>query len=409
MVVSGLELPSMSRVLFIVENDYFPLDARVNNECLTLSDIYACYVLAPRQAGQRFCENLKAGRCYRYPHFEANSLKYIMLEYVIAAFWIGLLAPVVTLIHRIRVIHVANPPDFVIPLLSWLKLFGIKIVFDVHDLSVETFKGKAASRSVIGRHIAAALDVLDSLSIRIADLVVVTNGSIKERVQMKTRAVPVEVVRNSNPTRFRSLEQVGKRQRNGVLNIGYFGFMADDEAAGLSNVFSVAEVLARGPMPYQFSMVGDGPGLSRLKRAVQDRQLDRYFRFFGYVRLPDAFDLVKDFDFGLVTLADFSKNHLHTAMKIMDYMCCAVPVCSLRLKEQMNSTQNIGIHEETFEQIGTRMLDVFQKQAEYEALRQRTLTHFNKALSWELQRQNLLSAYRGLLNIDRPKPLALGR
>ncbi len=399
----------MSRVLFIVENDYFPLDARVNNECLTLSDICACYVLAPRQAGQTFCENLKAGRCYRYPHFEAKSLKYILLEYVIAAFWIGLLAPVIALIHRIRVIHVANPPDFVIPLLSWLKLFGIKIVFDVHDLSVETFKGKAASRSVIGRHIAAALDVLDSLSIRIADLVVVTNGSIKERVQMKTRAVPVEVVRNSNPTQFRSLEEVGKRQRNGVLNIGYFGFMADDEAAGLSNVFSVAEVLARGPMPYQFSMVGDGPGLRHLKRAVQDRQLDRYFRFFGYVRLPDAFDLVKDFDFGLVTLADFSKNHLHTAMKIMDYMCCAVPVCSLRLKEQMNSTQNIGIHEETFEQIGTRMLDVFQKQAEYEALRQRTLTHFNKALSWELQRQNLLSAYRGLLNIDRPKPLALGR
>jgi glycosyltransferase involved in cell wall biosynthesis len=309
------------------------------------------------------------------------------------------------LIHRIKVIHVANPPDFIIPLLSWLKVFGTKIVFDVHDLSVETFNGKSASRSVIGRGLAAVLNGFESLSIRMADLVVVTNSSIKDHVVGKKSKVDVHVVRNSNAIRFRSLAEVGKRRRNGPLNVGYFGVVADDEAAGLNNFFPMAEIFARGPLPYQFSIVGDGPGLSSLKKAVRERQLDSYFRFFGYVGLPDAFDLIKNFDFGLVTWGYLPKNHLHTAMKIMDYMCCAVPVCSLFLKEQVKSTQNIGIHGDTFDQVAARMLDVFQKRAEYESLRQKTLSHFNEKLSWELQSQKLMHAYTSLLNTSRPSTL----
>jgi hypothetical protein len=86
-------------------------------------------------------------------------------------------------------------------------------------------------------------------------------------------------------------------------------------------------------------------------------------------------------------------------------MCCAVPVCSLSLKEQVNSTQNIGIHGDTFDQVAARILDVFQKQADYESLRQKTLSHFNKRLSWELQSQKLIHAYTSLLNSSRPSTL----
>ena len=392
----------MSRLLFVLENDYFPRDARVYNECLTLARDFQCYVLAPRQRGQKFSENVQSVKCYRYPHFEAKSLRYIFLEYLVAAVCIGSLVPLLTLIHRIRIVHVANPPDFIIPLVSWLKLFGTKLIFDVHDLSVETFKGKAASRSAIGRRLAGALNALESFSIRLANVVVVTNSSIKDHVVEKSKAVPVYVVRNSNPVKFRSVAEVDKRPREGVLNVGYFGVISGDEASGLDHFFPVAEVFSQGPLRYQFSIVGDGPGLPYLKRAVRERQLDAHFRFFGYVRLPDAFDLIKNFDFGLVTLGNVTKNHLHTAMKIMDYMCCAVPVCSLRLKEQLRSTQGIGIHADTFDQIAIDMADIFQRQAEYEALRQKTLSHFNSVLSWELQRQELLNAYDSLLNMRRP-------
>lgn len=385
-----------NRVLFVVENDYYPHDMRVFNECTSLSSTYSCYVLAPRKKGQTLIETSQSVTCFRFPHFEAQSLALIPFEYAIAAFWIGLLVPLITIVYRIKAIHVANPPDFIIPLVWWLKLLGVRFVFDVHDLSVETFKGKRVSRAGIGRALVGALWALECLSIRLADLVIATNLSIKEYVHSESRGKPISVVRNSNPVLFRSVEEIGKRPPDGVINVGYFGALANDEAAGLDNFCLLAEALDRVQVDFRFSIVGDGPGLSYLQNTVRRREIGRRFRFHGYVQIPEAFTLIRDFDFGVVTWGNLPKNHLHTAMKVMDYMCCAVPVCSIRLKEQLYSTGGIGIHEETFEGIGRRMAEVYRSEERYELLRRRTLTHFNEVLCWERQSSNLRRAYEDL-------------
>jgi glycosyltransferase involved in cell wall biosynthesis len=385
------------RVLFVVENDYYPRDMRVYNECTALSGIYSCYVLAPRRQGQKLIERIESVTCFRFPHFEAHSLKLILLEYSIAVLWIALLVPLICLLRRIKVVHVANPPDFIIPAIAWLKIFGIRITFDVHDLSVETFRGKRASRSAIGRLLVSALDTLESWSILIADLIVTTNSSIQEYVTQKSRSKTIYVVRNSNPILFENLREVNKREGDGVINIGYFGVLADDEAAGLDHFFSIAEVLDRHSVPFRFSIVGDGPGLRYLRRIAKQKQLENRFRFFGFVEIPEAFELIKNFDFGLVTWGYLAKNHLHTAMKIMDYMCCGVPVCSLLLKEQVTSTQGIGIQRNTFEEVAEDIVRIYASTNEYQTLREATLSHFNSTLAWEFQERALISAYSLLL------------
>lgn len=229
-----------------------------------------------------------------------------------------------------------------------------------------------------------------------ADVVVATNSSIKEHVINKNSRKAVYVVRNSNPVRFNCLEEVGKRSRDGTLNIGYFGVLANDEAAGLDHLFHMAEVLNRQSVSWMFSIVGDGPGLRYLRSVARQKHLEDRFRFFGYVNIPEAFALIKDFDFGLVTWGYLPKNHMHTAMKIMDYMCCAVPVCSLRLKEQLISTQGIGVHRDSFEEIAEELARLHRALDEYETLRRATLAHFNGRLAWELQERTLCNAYAAL-------------
>ena len=384
-------------VLFVLENDYFPRDTRVYNECVTLSAVYSCYVLAPRQQGEKFIETIQSIRCIRYPHFESSSLRLIVLEYAMAAIWIAVLAPVIAMVKRINVVHVANPPDFVIPIISWLKPFGKKLTFDVHDLSIETFKGKMASTTILGRALTPFLKALESLSIHLADLVITTNGSISDHVKRHNPLKRIHVVRNSNPVLFNSTSEIHKSERAGVINIGYFGVLADDQAAGLDNFVIIATALANLNIRFKFSIVGSGPGLRSLKDKIAECGMEERFDLRGFVRLPQAFEIIKDFDFGLVTWGYLPKNHLHTAMKVMDYMCCAVPVCSLRLKEQVTSTQGIGIHANTFEDIAQQIADIYSKVDDYEDLRDRTLRHFNKVLSWELQKGNLLNAYSSLL------------
>ena len=40
---------------------------------------------------------------------------------------------------RIHIVHVANPPDIFWPLALYVRLFGIKFIFDEHDLSPEAY------------------------------------------------------------------------------------------------------------------------------------------------------------------------------------------------------------------------------------------------------------------------------
>jgi glycosyltransferase involved in cell wall biosynthesis len=176
--------------------------------------------------------------------------------------------------------------------------------------------------------------------------------------------------------------------------------LANDKAAGLENIVTVAETLASLGVPFRFSIVGSGPGESDLGRLIKRAGLESHFGFHGFVPIPQAYELIKDFDFGLVTWGDMPKNHLHTAMKVMDYMCCAVPVCSLLLKEQVRSTASIGIHAASFADIAKEIARLSSEPDEYEELRRRTLQHFNEELCWELQERKLLDAYRTLLDAE---------
>jgi glycosyltransferase involved in cell wall biosynthesis len=387
---------SPSGVLFVVENDYFPRDARVYNECRTVAESHRCYVLAPRGTGERFIERLDVATCYRFPHFEADSVRTLPLEYALAAFWMWLLTPFLILRHGIRVVHVANPPDFIIPLIAWTRWLGTRFIFDVHDLSVETFKGKGASRTRVGHALIKVLQLSADLSTRLADAIVTTNESIAKQVGRSEPHKKVLVVRNSNPIRYRSLEEVQKSASNGAINIGYFGVLANDEAAGLDNLVSIARRLQERKTTFRVEIVGSGPGLDYLRRAVERAGMEQSFVFHGYVGLPQAFELIKNFDFGVVSWGYLEKNHVHTAMKVMDYMCCAVPVCSLNLTEQLRSTGGIGVHADSFEVLADSMLEVYGDQARYQDLRSRTLERFNGRLSWEYQKQALMEAYVGL-------------
>jgi len=390
-------MKATARVLFVVENDYYPRDMRVYNECTSLSEIYSCYVLAPRQKGEALVEDVGSVRCFRYPHFEAKTLKGILFEYLNAAFWIAAFVPIIALTHRIAIIHVANPPDFIIPAISWLKLFRKKLIYDVHDLSVETFKGKSMDRSPIGAAALYLLRALESASIFVADVIVVTNTSIRDYVKAKSERKRTYVVRNSNRLRYRDVGQIDKAKRDGRMRIGYFGILADDEAAGLDNFFVIADALTGLKASFKFLIVGSGPGLEPLRRKVRLKHMEDKFEFHGFVPMPDAFGLIKDFDFGLVTWGYLPKNHVHTAMKVMDYMACGVPVGSLMLKEQLASTGQIGIHANTFEEMARQIVECYENPVEYEALRQHTLEHFNAVLAWELQERNLRGAYDHLL------------
>ena len=71
-------------------------------------------------------------------------------------------------------------------MIAWLKLLGTRIVFDAHDISTETLKGKMSTERSSLSLLLPLLEQFESLSIRVADLAIATNESILTRIRQKS-------------------------------------------------------------------------------------------------------------------------------------------------------------------------------------------------------------------------------
>lgn len=136
--------PTPGRILMIVENGNYPGDPRVATEARTLRDWgYAVTVIGPNDktvSNQRTIDGVKV---YQFPHihFFSGILGYA-LEYGSAALAIATLTAYVYITQGFDIVHVANPPDFIVPLVSIYKLFGKRIIFDQHDLTPELYAAR---------------------------------------------------------------------------------------------------------------------------------------------------------------------------------------------------------------------------------------------------------------------------
>lgn len=396
-------------VLFIIPNNYYPEDIRVYNESNTLSETtdYRCFVLTPRKKGEKYFEIINNIKCYRFPYYDASSIIGLFSEYFIVTFFLFFLSPYVVFRNKIKVIHLANPPDHLILLVYWLKLFNRKIIFDHHDLSLEVIKGKFKSKkSVIVQILVWGSSIFEWLSIKLADKVITSNNSIKEYDQRIEKKKKIIVVRNSSNVQYLSIKEIPKKRRD-YLHLGYFGVIGGDRAAGIENFVAIAKELLARNIKFQFTVIGDGAGLKPLKSLAEKNGLKDYFSFLGYVPLQQAFGLIINFDFGILPWPDIPKNHLLSAIKVMNYMCCGVPVCTLNLKEQLLSTSGIGIHTDTFEEMVDKIIKIKNNKNSYNALRTRTLNYFNTVLCWEKQEFFLLEAYKSLESKQKDKNIAM--
>ena len=134
-----------------------------------------------------------------------------------------------------------------------------------------------------------------------------------------------------------------------------------------------------------------------MKKLLKKDNLDSSFKFYGWLDIKSAFNEIIHFDFGILPWTVTKANNMHTSAKLMDYMCCAVPVCSLKLTEQMKTTDNIGIHVDSFKDMVDDIIKVYNDKKLYEELREKTLLRFNEDLCWEKQKTNLLYGYSEML------------
>ena len=334
------------RILIVVENLPVPFDRRVWAEATTLAAAgYTVSVICPKGKGyEADYELLEGVHVYRHPlPAEGNGALGYLQEYG-AALWHELrLALRVRRERGVDVLHGCNPPDLIF-LVAWaLRPFGVRYLFDHHDICPELYETKFGRRGTLWR----LMVLVERLTFRTAIVSIATNESYAEIARSRGGMAPEDVFVVRSGPKIEKLELRPPRpelKRGATYLIGYVGVIGQQE--GLDLLVAAADHLIRGMgrADVHFGIVGDGPARAEVEAEVRARGLADFFTFTG--RAPDdlLLDMLNTADVCVNPDRATPMNDLSTMNKILEYMTLKKPIVQFDLKEGRASAGEASLY-----------------------------------------------------------------
>lgn len=390
---------SGKRVLMLLENSLYPHDPRVLAEATTLTEAgYEVTVISPAYPGQRFYEVLNGVRAYRFP-FRTSGRGFLgyLWEYgysIVATFVVSL---IVFARHGFDVIHANNPPDLFVFIAAFYKLFGVRFVFDHHDLSPEMYEARFGRRAK--RRLYQLLVLFEKLSCRLADHVIATNESYKA-IEMERGGVPeqrITIVRNGpNLDRVRPVAPDPDLRRRGRTIIAYMGAMATQD--GVDYLLRAIWHLIHDLRRTDFFCVLIGPedvavGLEALttKLGLQD-----YVWRTGYIPHGDLLRYLSTADICVDPDPSNPFNDRCTMTKMMVYMALGQPIVAFDLPEHRFTAQHAALYVKPNDELefARALVELMDDPERRKAMGSFGRQRVESALTWSHSVPALLEVYR---------------
>ena len=397
------------RVLMLVENNPYPQDTRVRAEAEALRDAgYAVAVIGPAAKGQPWREVVNGVSVYRFPPpFEARGFWGYAWEFFYSTLAMFLLSLVAWRREGFDVVHAANPPETLVLIAAFYKLFGKRFIFDHHDLSPELYDANSGGKG--NRGVYRVLVWLEKLSCRLADHVIATNESYKE-MEMKRGRVPerrITIVRNGpDLDRFRPLEPVPALRPAGKTLIAYVGLIGPHD--GLDYLLRALKHLTDGLGRKDFFcvVIGRGEALERLEALKTELGLDDHVRFTGWISEADKLRYLCAADICVDPDPSNPFNDRSTMIKIAEYMALGKPVVAFALPENQFTAREAGLFVRANDEMefARSLMQLMDDPARRQAMGAFGRRRVEIELAWRHSAAHLLSAYRTVLPyVSRPE------
>ncbi len=393
-------MASAGKVLILVENLSVPFDRRVWQEATALLAAgWQVSVICPRMMDRRGFELLEGVAIYRYPlPFTARRAAGYLFEYPWALLFTFLYTLYVSVRRGFHIIHACNPPDLFFLVALPFKLFGVKFLFDQHDLFPETYESKFPGR---GGLVLRALYWTERMTYRTANAVIATNESYK-RVAAERGKVPADriwVVRSApDLMKFVRTGANAKLREGKRYLVSYLGTMGQQDGVDylLRSIRLIALDWKRDDI--QFTLMGGGENLDYLRYMAHDLGLNGLVKFTGRVSNEFVCEMLSTADLCVAPDPLNPLNDKSTMNKIVEYMAMSRPIVSYDLAESRYSAQNAAVYakgndEVEFARLIVELLEDSERRLQMGELGRRRL---ESELSWEHSTRKLLAAYNYL-------------
>ncbi len=390
-------MASAGKVLVLVENLSVPFDRRVWQESLALQRAgYQVSVICPRMVDKKPFEVLEGVSIYRYPRpYTANRAIGYAWEYGWAMTLTFLYACYVFFRRGFQVIHACNPPDLFFLVALPFKLFGVKFLFDQHDLSPETYESKFQGKKGF---LLSILRKLEWWTYRAAKVVISTNESYRAIAIERGKLTPEQVfVVRSAPDlkKFKPLPPNPDWKRGRKYMAAYLGTMGSQD--GLDYLLRSAKIITGewGRDDIHFVLMGGGENLQVLKQMACELKVEPIVEFTGRVSNEQVCEILSTAD---VCIAPDPINPLNTHCtmnKILEYMAMSRPIVSFRLTESEYSARQAAVYakDNDVEDFAKQLVDLLDDPARRATMGDFGNRRLKDELSWEHSTVQLLRAY----------------
>jgi glycosyltransferase involved in cell wall biosynthesis len=393
------------KILIVVENLPLPFDRRVWQEARTLQAAGATVsVICPTGKGyEARYECIEGVHIHRHPlPIDASSALGYLSEYLLALFWETVLAWKIFLTRGFNVIQGCNPPDLVFIVAWQFRLFGVRYIFDHHDINPELYEAKFNRQDGFWR----LLRFLERLTFRSATVSIATNESYRNIAITRGGMKPDRVfVVRSGPdlSRLKQMPPQPSWKNGRSFLVGYVGVMGDQEGIDLL-IDAVDHVVhGLGRRDIQFCLVGGGPSLAKLRELSETRGLTEYVTFTG--RAPDniLFEVLSSMDVGVNPDRVNPMNDKSTMNKILEYMAFSKPIVQFDVTEGRFSAGDASLYA-----LSNCSVDFAAKIIELidDPGRRADMGHFGRMrvetqLGWNHQVEPLVDAYTTALSVRK--------
>jgi len=238
--------------------------------------------------------------------------------------------------HRYQLIHIHNFPNFLIFVPVIQKLFGAKLILDVHDPMPELFSSKY---KISNAHpLIRLLYLEEGLSTRFADFIIAANHVFKDiLVQRGCPEIKIAVVLNAPDHQFYSKTVDGydttKKQKR--FNVLYVGTLA--ERYGLETVLkSIAKIRKTGIIPELKLLVipkikNEGDYVQKIMHEVNTLKLNDCFTLLDPVPHDKMPEIIREADLSVYTPLPDVHMDIALSLKIPEIVAVGRPLVVSKL------------------------------------------------------------------------------
>lgn len=318
--------------IVLVVYSHYSRDARVRRyaECLAGNG----YLIDVICLNEEYKPKEKNITLIKYPFGRRRYGKFwYFLEYILFFLYTSMVLAVIFPQKKYKLIHINNMPDFLVFASFIPKLFGTKIILDLHDPMPELYLSKyhAGINNIMVRF----LKWLEGKSINFSDCVITANPVFKE-IFLSRNNIPsnkINVILNSPDGSLFKPRKL-KKSKSKYFNLLYMGTI--EERFGLDVVVDSFPNLVVKIPNIRFTIIpkleNEGLYFKDLKNKIEKLNLSQYIIFKSPVPLENIIKEIQEADIGIV-LANYSKfTDSIIPVKLLEFVLMGKPVIATKTK-----------------------------------------------------------------------------